>query len=282
MHRHAIVLAIAVPAALAATGARADVTISSGATQNMTCSGGVCSATAKTAVLNVSDLETMLASGSVEVKTKKLAKNIKVDSSLTWASSNALMLDAYDSIAVDAPVSVTGTGGATLLTNDGGSTGTLSFGNKGDMTFAKLSSSLTIDGNAYTLVSTIATLASDIASNPNGFYALAKNYNAKHDGTYSSAPIATPFFGTFEGLGNTITNLTIVDGTQEGAADALFVQTGAINDFGLVNASVTSTGGQGGNSVGTLAASGFGTIWRSPPAPPPPPPPHLPPLRHRR
>jgi hypothetical protein len=41
--------------------ARADVVISNDPTQNMTCSGGVCSPTAASAVLSVTDLANMLA-----------------------------------------------------------------------------------------------------------------------------------------------------------------------------------------------------------------------------
>jgi hypothetical protein len=41
----------------AATAARADVTISSDPTQDMSCSDGVCQPTASDAVLNVGDLE---------------------------------------------------------------------------------------------------------------------------------------------------------------------------------------------------------------------------------
>ena len=54
---------------LATTSAHATVAISSQTTQNMTCSGGVCAPTAKSAVLNAGDLETLLASGNVSVTT---------------------------------------------------------------------------------------------------------------------------------------------------------------------------------------------------------------------
>src|SRR5579863_1302147 len=52
-----------------ATVAHADVTISAAATQNMNCAAGVCTPTAADAVLNVGDLETLLASGNVNVTT---------------------------------------------------------------------------------------------------------------------------------------------------------------------------------------------------------------------
>ncbi|HEX4157327.1 MAG TPA: hypothetical protein VHY79_02555, partial [Rhizomicrobium sp.] len=84
----------------AATAARADVTISSDATANMSCVGGVCQPTASDAVLNVGDLENLLAAGNVTVTTTASgvqASNIDVTAKLGW-SANALTLDAYQSI----------------------------------------------------------------------------------------------------------------------------------------------------------------------------------------
>ena len=88
--------------------------------------------------------------------------------------------------------------------------GVSSFGANGHVNFSSLTSSLAINGATYTLVGNIATLASDIATNPSGDFALASSYDAKGDGTYAASPIATTFSGNFEGLGNTIENLTIV------------------------------------------------------------------------
>ena len=86
--------------AFLATPAVASVTISSAATKNVTCSGGVCSPTKSAAVLNVSDLETMLASGNVTVTTTGTAQatNIVVAASLTWSSPRNLTLSATQSI----------------------------------------------------------------------------------------------------------------------------------------------------------------------------------------
>lgn len=110
----------------AAAGARADVTISTAATSNMSCSNGICSPTASDAVLNVTNLENLLASGNVEVTTTGSgvqADGIKIKAALTWASTSTLALDAYDSISTFQPVSVTGAGGLPLTTDDGGSNG---------------------------------------------------------------------------------------------------------------------------------------------------------------
>jgi hypothetical protein len=180
----------------------------------MDCSGGICAPTARNAILNARDLEALLASGNVEVTTTGSgvqAGNIDVDAALAWSSTNILALDAHESLWIEKPVSVTGQGGLSVTTNDGGKDGYFAFGTNGNITFANLSSTLTINGVVYTLVGDIATLAGDIAGNPSGSYALAANYDAAQDGTYATAPITTTFTGSFNGLGNTISHMSIND-----------------------------------------------------------------------
>jgi hypothetical protein len=200
--------------------ARADVTISTDATANMSCTSGVCTPTAKKAVLNVSDLTTMLSSGNVVVNTgmgllAKQVKDIVVAAGFNWASASSLTLDAYDSVTVNQPVAVNGSGAVVLTTDDGGTKGALSFGKKGGISFLSTSNSVTINGATYTLVNSVAALAHDIAVNPAGAYALASNYDASQDGIYGTAPIPTTLTGTVQGLGNTISHLTIRDHTKE-------------------------------------------------------------------
>jgi len=207
--RNCLLLGAVALAALAGTPTQAALTISNGATKNVSCSNGVCQATSKNAVLNASDLETMLASADVTVQSKSKAKDIELKVALSFASASRLTLDAYQSITFDKPLTVAGSGALTLTTNDGGTGGELSFISPGRVAFWDLSSSLVIDGATYTLVGDIATLASDIAADPAGHYALANNYDASVDGTYASSPIPTTLSGTFEGLGNTISRLTI-------------------------------------------------------------------------
>src|SRR5580693_1442499 len=147
--------------ALAVTGvsgtAEAAVVISSAATTNIVCTSGVCTPTHKNAVLNVSQLQSLLASGNVKVTTAGAkASDIVVSAGLSWASAKILTLDSYHSIVIDKPVAVTGTGGMALLTSDGGTGGTFSFGPKGYVTFWSLTSPLSINGSPYTLVGNIA------------------------------------------------------------------------------------------------------------------------------
>jgi hypothetical protein len=264
------VLGAAASVALLAAPAEASVTISSALTKNMTCSAGVCSPTKTTAVLNVSDLKRMLKSGNVTVTTtgsgSVQANNIEVAAALAWSSSNGLTLAANQSIAFDAPVSVTGKGGLTL--NDAGKE-SLAFYNGANVTFSNLSSALTINGNPYVLFGTVAEFASDVSANnyanQNGYFALAANYDASGDGTYSSAPVqgdnATGGMnGIFEGLGNTISNLTIDDGSCGCDGLIAFAPQETISNFGMVNVSITGSGTAGG-IVSYINSNGL--IWRS-------------------
>ena len=246
----------------------ADVTISSGQTQNISCSGGVCAPTATSATLNVNDLENLLASGNVEVTTTGSgvqAGNIAVDAALSWSNTDTLGLDAYQSIGIDSTISVAGQGGLSLTTNDGGSGGALSFGRNDSVTFASLSSQFTINGAVYMLVGNVSSLASAIASNPSGNYALADNYDASQDGTYSSTPIPTTFTGIVEGLGNIISNIGVNTRHQPNVG-GLFVEIGSggtVADIGLANVKIR-TFAQGGNrtasAIGGLAALNYGLL----------------------
>ena len=245
--------------------ARADVVISTAQTRNMACAVGVCAPTAKNAVLNVGDLVTMLASGNIEVSTtgsSVQAKDIDVNAAVSWSDANTLALDAFESVAIKKQMMISGLGGLSVTTNDGGSTGIFSFEKNGQITFANLSSALTINGAPYALFGDIATLASAIAANPAGDYALANDYDASGDGTYQNSPIPTQFSGAFEGLGNTISSLSIV-GNGEPDALGLFAELASNNQPGgsvanIVLKKVNITGN--GFTVGGLVGFNIGTI----------------------
>jgi hypothetical protein len=231
----AVIVAGIVAALAAASGANADVVISSAATSNMSCAGGVCTPTAKDAVLNVGDLENLLASGAVEVTTSGSdvqARNIEIDTALVWSSGSVLALDAFQSIVVEKPVSVAGQGGLSIATNDGGKQGYFGFRKKGHVTFSNLSSALTVNGASYTLEGDIKSLAAAIAANSAGNYALAGNFDASKDGTYQNSPIPTEFYGYFEGLGNTISNLSLSGSGDVNSYVGLFAEIASDNQIG--------------------------------------------------
>lgn len=254
------IVSAAMLSALAALPARADLSISARATHDVSCSSGVCTATAKNAVLNVNDLTGMLAAGDLKVATGS-AQDIRVDASFSWSNAHLLTLDAARSVTVNQTMKVRGPGGLAVITDDGGINGLFSFGTKGRVTFADLKSTLAINQQSYTLGGKISTLAADIAKNPGGSFALANNYDAAGDGTYSAPPIATTFTGTFEGLGNTVANLSIDDSNATNLG--LFADVGSsgtLADIRLANAAVVGNSSQVTAPTGALAGLNEGTI----------------------
>src|SRR5437764_7087587 len=195
---------------LAASAAHAALKISNQPTKNVTCSKGVCTATAPRAVLNVGDLANMLASGDAKVVSGSEARDIEIDTALSWTSTSRLTLDSFHAIAVNKPVSVTGTGALTITTNDGGSGGDFQFIGKGRVQFWDTNNwdtnrSLIINGSQYALAGNMRHLIK-YATEKRGplFIALAKSLPAGGK-TYSAAPIPQ-YNGTIEGLGNTVSN----------------------------------------------------------------------------
>ena len=204
--------------------------------------------------------------------------DIIVAAPIAWSTTATLTLDAYHSIAIDAPITVSGAGGVVLTTNDGGTGGDYGFGLtskgfSGSLSFTGAEGggqSLTINGQAYTLLYELAepgstgpdSGADDIAGidantaagGDAGFYALANNFigtGTTFTGALAGAGVNT-FTGVFTGLGHTITGLTIND-TINNVDDGLFGQQsgGAIRAIGLVGGSVSSNGGFVGGLVGS-------------------------------
>jgi hypothetical protein len=224
---------------------QAAVVISFAATQNMTCSAGICAPTATQAVLNRADLKTLLASGAVTVTSSGNgveANDIQVRVPLAWPWGNKLALKANRSVSIGDQIAIGGIAGLTVKTNEGGGGGELSFTGNGRVSFDSTSSALSINGVSYTLVDSIQSLAVAIASNPTGAYALAHDYDAERDGTYQNSPITTEFDGVFEGLGNSVSYLNIEDSTDSNVGlFALVGASGTLRDITMVRADVYST-----------------------------------------
>jgi len=259
-----VTIAAAITCMLASC-AHAAMTVSSAKTRNVTCSGGVCTPTRGNANLNVGQLQTMLASSDVTVKSSASTRALGVLDPLTWAGSHRLTLDAYQSIHVRAPIVVEGTSGLTLITNDGGTGGDYTFENGGSANFWDLASSLVINGQSYTLVGDIKTFASDvIPGDPYQYFAFANSYDASADGSYSDAPVAS-FAGTLEGLGNQILNLTV---SQRGSKVEGLISSlaGTVRDIALANVNISTYGfagalaGESGPRGTIIHASASGTV----------------------
>jgi hypothetical protein len=256
MPRHVWVLA-ASSVLMPLAPASALVSISDAPTQNVSCVSGVCTPTAQRANLNTTDLAGMLASSSVTLNSGASALDINIASAFSWTSANTLTLDAARNVQFKAQVTAAGPGGVTILTNDGGSGGDLRFTPDGALNFWDLSSSLTVNGDAYTLVDTLPSLISAIHADRGGFFALTKDYNAFKVRVFSSSPISS-FAGKLEGLGHTISNLAVTAEKQRRRpyfTGMIGTSTGTIRDIGLKNEAVESlfyAGGLVGENDGTI------------------------------
>jgi hypothetical protein len=209
----------------------------------------------------------MLASGSVEITTtgNVQANNIVIASPLTWASGSELALDSYDSVKVETVVSVTGVGALSISTNDSGGNGALWFSPKGNVAFSGTSNTVLINGASYTLVSSLHDLADSIAENPSGSYALSDGYDAAQDGVYNEAPVATTFEGSFNGLGNVVSNLSIKGNADTGQFGlfATLDTPAVVSSLTLSRVTLETTGGHPGFGVGGLAGINNGLLFNS-------------------
>ena len=187
--------------------------------------------------------------------------DILVDDTIGWDQAHTLTLDAYRNIVFNSAVTVAGAGKLVLIDGDQGQDGT---GNaaQGDLIFSggnvaftaagnNDSTQLSINGQAYTLENDIAHLAKAIMGNGSGLYALANSYDAA-GGTYSSSPIAAVFTGTFEGLGNAINNLRIVD--NAGGNIGLFSEadSATLRDITLSDLTITALKNLDNSNIGGL------------------------------
>lgn len=230
-------MAAAAASVLAAVPATASMKVSSGPTKHVSCSAGTCTATAANAVLNVGQLQTMLASSDVTVAAGSSAQTIEIVKPLAWASTNRLTLDAQISVDIEAKIVVQSTGGLTIVTNDGGSGGDLNFSAHGKIDFWDNASSLIVNGQSFTLVRDIAQLAGAFQADQLGHFAFAADYDAAPDGAYNGyASLGSG--SVFEGLGHTISNLNI-DGHSASSA-GMFGGVNTIRDIHLAHIAVVS------------------------------------------
>lgn len=184
--------------------------------------------------------------------------NINVDAAITWDSAATLTLSAFHSIYINAPITATGNGTLDVVTNNnigGTSSGGafyIAMGTGGVQFTTPGEGALNVNGAPFTLIWTIPELEA-INNNPNGDYALAVNLDAT--GYTGFTPIGG-LGGIFDGLGNTISNLTIT--SSGNGALGLFGEIsrgGVAADVGLIGVSVS-----GGGATGALVGTNRGKV----------------------
>ncbi|WP_051689460.1 filamentous hemagglutinin N-terminal domain-containing protein [Pelobacter seleniigenes] len=171
--------------------------------------------------------------------------DIDVNDAVSWSANTTLTLTATNDININAAISAGGED-AGLDLNYGSD---YNIADGGSITLSGASASLTVNGNAYTLIHSMDALA---AVDGTGRYAIAEDLDAA--GTLYSSALVNTLSGTLTGLGHGISNLTIRGYKYValvGKADAGSV----IRDLHLVNADIT-----GGYYVGTLVGQSYADI----------------------
>lgn len=227
-------------------------------------------------------LSASLANNSVTISTATQGTtggngDIFVNAPVSWGANTTLALAAERNIEVNANMTATGnTAGLTLGYGSGGeytiasgkritlpgSTPVLKIGTAGSEQTYIVINSLGVEGDTST------TTLQGMKNNLSGLYALGSDIDASATSGWNSGAGFLPvgsytysdyFTGIFDGLGHTVTGLTINRPTEYSIG--LFGQiyyNGIVRNVGLLGGSVTGYGGAGG-----LAGSNHGTITNS-------------------
>ncbi|WP_264625629.1 beta strand repeat-containing protein [Candidatus Symbiopectobacterium sp. NZEC135] len=224
-------------------------------------------------VINVNTLQNALASANVTVSTGTTGTqngDITVASNIGWSADTTLTLAAAGNIALNGNIVATGTNAGLALNYGSGKDYTLLSGKS--ITLSGANSSLSIGGQNYTLIRSMAQLDAIDTTGLSGRYALAQNVNANGT-TYSNALVGTSqgaaFSGIFTGLGNTISNLNI--NSADTYVGLFGYNMGTIRNIALTAAQLTGSssatfyaGLLAGFNTGTVAyASVDGSMTRS-------------------
>ena len=240
--------------------------------------------------IGATTLQGALAHGNVSIATSASgseAGDIDVNAPVSW-SANALTLTAANDINVNAVMSVSGTARVDFEPGSGnlvmGFAPDGSFAGRVDIS-STAANALTIGGQVYTVINSLgapgSTTGTDLQGmngNLAGHFALGSNIDASataawnpcnscvnggSSGNYGFTPIGgsvtTPFTGSFDGLGHTISNLT--SNSDYAVNIGLFGwigATGIARNIGFVGASVYANA-----NAGALAGSNYGRISNS-------------------
>jgi filamentous hemagglutinin family protein len=232
-----------------------------------------------TSGIGATTLQTALGSGNVSITTSATANgtdlgDIIIDTPLAW-SANTLSLSAHRHVLVNSVVGVSGTGGLNVTTNTSAATDTDStsagylkmkqtrVGTTGPDEFTgkinwSSSASPTIEGTVYTVLNDKTTINAALQGTLAGNFALGSDMAAIGAWT----PVGTAdsngqrFTGKLDGLGHTLSGLTVATTAVEGRGVFAFVGDAMrLANIGLVDSTITGGGtGEIGGFIGTITS----------------------------
>ena len=174
--------------------------------------------------------------------------DIIVNDAVSWSQNTTLTLNATRNVQVNANITASGANAGLVVQY--GADGNLLTGGGASITLSGVNAALTINGNSYTLLDSVSALQ---GMGTSGYWALRNTINA--GGAANFTPIGdatTNFTGTLEGLGHSISGLTINRSTTDSSGDATGL-IGVLGNGGLVR-NVRLVGGSvaGHVAVGAL------------------------------
>ena len=252
--------------------------------------GGDMTGTALSNSLSSTNMEIVSSNGGTDG-----SGNINVNDSVTWSANTALTLTASADININADITAAGNTSGLVLSYGAGNKYSLNNGAR--VTLSGATPSLTIGGQAYTVINKLDVLQS-VKEGLSGRYALGKDLDASATSGWNSGagflPIGRdgyPFTGNFDGLGHVVSNLYISSNLR--MVGLFGYSQGLIKDIGLVGLNVTCTSdsypligglvgindggtitnaysqgtvsatGSGGGEIGGLVGNNSGTITNS-------------------
>jgi filamentous hemagglutinin family protein len=203
--------------------------------------------------ISAATLSANLVSNNVEIATVASgtgAGDINVNADVAW-NAKQLKLTAHNDININAVLTANDTASLNLqpasgkvnvgFNPDGSFKGRVDFFQADGVTARTGTEFLTIGANGYNVIASTADLSAP------GYYAMGGNIVAS-----TGAPILGFDNSTFDGLGHTISNLTITGGMNTGLFGAISGAT--IRNVGLVNGTMKGAAGTGA-LVGQMTAS---------------------------
>ena len=205
--------------------------------------------------------------------------DINVNAPVSWSADTTLTLQAQRYININADLTATGTNAGLVLGSAIPGTTYPVLGHGARISLSGSNASLKIGQagteQSYRLIHSLDELQA-IAATPNGNYALAVDIDASATAGWNGGagfnPIGTTsntiygstanaFIGNFNGLGHTITNLTINRPGQRAVGLFGAVGGGRLSDFGLLDAKVTGGIANSADLYGIGAVAGY--IYRT-------------------
>ena len=207
--------------------------------------------------------------------------NVNVNDPVSWNANTTLTLTASNDVNINASLTATGNSAGLIINpntaNRGETpigTGTFNLNNGAAINLPGTTPSLSIAGTAYTVINALGAAGSTtgadlqgINGGLSGHYALGSNVDASPtvnwNGGAGFTPIGdagTSFAGTFDGLGHTISNLSI---NLPSSARWVGLFGGLANGSAIRNVGLLGGSVRGGNYVGALVGENHGTIDNS-------------------